>query len=106
MLVLVNSVPWKKRKSLPTEEYSVQDLTPPALTDIIEAMGGGMVQSIVFAAEIATLDGDRRFMAVWDNESSIANQIGLTRLLSLALDERGTCGWHAVDDEIEGNRGD
>lgn len=87
-----------------TDDYSVGELTPPALQELVDAMGGGMVQSVVFAAEVATADGERRFMAVWDNESSIANQLGLSRLLNMGIENRAACGWVTVDQEIaDGN---
>jgi hypothetical protein len=82
-----------------SEEYSIEDLTPPALMDIVSRLGGGMVQSIIIGTEIVTADGDRQTLFAWDFESSIANQIGLARLLTLGLDERAASSWSTMEEE-------
>lgn len=75
-----------------SEHYTITDLTPPALADVIHELGGGMLQSVVISAEWIDADGERKMLSMWDYESSLANQLGLARALTLALDHRMMCG--------------
>lgn len=84
------------------EEYSISQLTPPALSDIINSLGGGMIQAIILGAEVIDSDGSRRNLFIWDNESSITIQLGLRDLLSMGLDLRAEYALSALDQELDG----
>lgn len=83
-------------------DYTIEDLTPPAVNDIITTdYGGGMVQAIVFGVEVITQEGERRNLFIWDKESSITIQLGLAQLLSKGLDLRAFDAFMLADDDEE-----
>ena len=86
------------------ESYPIDQLTPSALSDILAKVGGGMVQSIIIAAEIADVEGVRRSLIIWDNESTITSKLGLRDLMSLGLEiqaEMAICAFDDDEEEIE-----
>lgn len=84
------------------KEYTIEDLTPPAVQDIIaNDYGGGMVQAIVFGVEVITPEGERRNLFIWDKESSITIQLGLSQLLQKGLDIRALDAFMIFDDDEE-----
>jgi len=71
------------------DDFSIDDLTPPAVTQIIkEEYDGGMVQAVIVGVEVITSEGERRNLFIWDRESSITIQLGLASLLSKGIDLR------------------
>lgn len=83
------------------EEYSIEKLTPPAIADILQTLGGGMVQAIIISAEVVDTEGLRRTLVVWDNESSVAIQLGLRDFLSMGMDMRAESVLCSLDDTFE-----
>lgn len=82
--------------------YPIDDLTPPAILDLINnEYGGGMVQAIIIGVEVVTSEGERRNLFTWDSESSITIQIGLAKLLSQGIDLRALDAFVGMSDFSE-----
>lgn len=73
-------------------ECSIGDLTPPFIYELLDDMGGGMVQSVLVAVEVLTANGHRHSLTLWDSQSSISTQIGLSMLMGWTLEQAAKDG--------------
>ena len=62
-------------------------MTPPALQEALEEMGGGVVIGVVMAAQVIGVDGNAHDLTMTNEEAPISTLVGLTDLL-----------WRVVDD--------
>lgn len=69
-------------------EFNAEMLTPQGLQDAVQDEGGGVVLSVVVAAQIAGIDGSRFDMTIWDNQSAVSTHWGLADLLHRTQDAR------------------